>query len=85
MSSVSEARQQLRSTIATARKLGYYNLECEARLVLSELEMKGNPAGGRMQLASLATDARSHGLELLARHAEQAASANVLASNKPAP
>ena len=35
------ARQQLRSAIATARKLGYYQIECEARLALAESETQG--------------------------------------------
>jgi hypothetical protein len=85
-SSVSVGRQELRSAVTTARRLGYYNLECEARLALSEQELKSNPASGRAQLAALATETRGHGLELLARHAEQAitAASTVVAANKPA-
>jgi len=85
-SSVSAARQELRSAETTARKLGYYNLECEARLALGEQELKSNPRSGRAQLAALATETRGHGLELLARHAEQAitAASTVVAANKPA-
>jgi hypothetical protein len=79
------ARLELRSIIATARKLGYYGIECEARLLLGQLESKINPAVGRSQLNSLASETRKHGLELLARDAEQAMSASttVIASNKP--
>jgi tetratricopeptide (TPR) repeat protein len=85
-SSVSAARHVLRSALATARRLGYYNLECEARLAVGELELKTDPVSGRSQLNALATETRSHGLELLARHSEQAiaAASTVVAANKPA-
>jgi DNA-binding winged helix-turn-helix (wHTH) protein/tetratricopeptide (TPR) repeat protein len=77
------ARQQLQSAIGMAKKSGYYMQECEARLALGELETRRNPAQGRSQLSALATEARSHGLELIARKAEQAGSAGVIAANKP--
>jgi DNA-binding winged helix-turn-helix (wHTH) protein/tetratricopeptide (TPR) repeat protein len=81
------ARAELRATIASARKLGYYELECEARLALGELELKQNPAEGRSELTALATEARHHGLELVARKAEQVnkATPGVIAVNKPLP
>lgn len=77
-------RQKLQWTIATAKKLGYYSEECEARLALGELELRRNPVQGRAQLAALASEARGRGLELLARKAERAInpSASVLADNK---
>lgn len=83
-SSLQAAIATLRSTITGAKKLGYYELECEARLALGELELNTNPAEGRTQLTTLASEARRHGLELLAQKAERAgaASASMVAVNK---
>jgi DNA-binding winged helix-turn-helix (wHTH) protein/tetratricopeptide (TPR) repeat protein len=64
------ARQQLRSAIATARKLGYYQIECEARLALGEAELKVNSASGRSQLETLEKETHERGLELLSRKAQ---------------
>jgi hypothetical protein len=61
--------QQLRSASDNARKLGYYDQECEARLALGELEMKANPELGRSLLTQLAAEAHDHGMELIARKA----------------
>src|SRR6185312_16741095 len=47
------ALEQLRSTISTAKRLGYYKIECEARVAFSELELKLNPPLGRKQLTDL--------------------------------
>lgn len=69
--SLAQVRQELRSTVATAKKLGYYNLEGEARVALAELDMKSSQNPARAQLSSLATEAHSRGLELLAQKAEQ--------------
>lgn len=84
-SQLAAARLELRSVIATAKKLGYYAIECEARILLGQLELKINSNAGLFQLNTVASDARRHGLELLARNAEQAisAGASVMASNKP--
>jgi tetratricopeptide (TPR) repeat protein len=71
---VSVAEQQLRSAAARARELGYYSLECKARLALGEFEMRVHPASGRALLATLASEAHGRGLELLARHAQEARS-----------
>jgi DNA-binding winged helix-turn-helix (wHTH) protein/tetratricopeptide (TPR) repeat protein/TolB-like protein len=70
------AGQQLRSAIATAKKLGYYQIECEARLALGEAELKANPTSGRSQLETLEKETHERGLELLSRKARLLLSAN---------
>lgn len=64
------AMNELRSLATEAKKLGYYNLECEARLELGRLVLRSNASAGRALLTALASDARSHGFELLAHRAE---------------
>jgi DNA-binding winged helix-turn-helix (wHTH) protein/tetratricopeptide (TPR) repeat protein len=68
------AAGRLQAVIATANRLGYYNIECEGRLALGDLEAKLNPSLGRKHLTVLATETRRRGLELLARQAEGAIS-----------
>ena len=75
--------RRLQAVIATANRLGYYNIECQARLVLGDLEMKLNPSLGRKHLTILATETRRRGLELLARQADGAiASSTPVAENR---
>lgn len=64
------AFEQLHSTISTAKRLGYFQIECEGRLALGELELKVNSSLARKHLTDLAAETRSHNLELLARQAE---------------
>jgi tetratricopeptide (TPR) repeat protein len=64
------AQQHLESVIVTARRLGYRNLEYEARLALGELGLKTNSSMAHKQLTALASETRGLGLELLARRAE---------------
>ena len=71
-SSLDAARTELRSAIASAKELGYYELECEARLALGELDAQYNPGDGHSQLASVAAETRRHGMVLLAQRAEEA-------------
>jgi DNA-binding winged helix-turn-helix (wHTH) protein/tetratricopeptide (TPR) repeat protein len=71
-SSLDAARTELRSAIRSAKALGYYELEAEARLALGEVEAANGFADARSQLVSLAEESRSHGLVLLARRAEGA-------------
>jgi len=63
------AGQKLRPEIATARKLGYYQIECEARLALAKADLKASPARGRPQLEILEKETHERGLELLSRKA----------------
>jgi hypothetical protein len=78
--------RQIRAVIQKSQQLGLYNINCEARLVLGEMELQLNSSSGRAQLISPAAETRSRGLELIARQAEQAITrANVVvAANKPA-
>jgi len=69
--SVAQARQDLRSTVTTAKKLGYYGLEGEARVALARLDLKSTPTPTRAEMTSLIVDARNRGFELLAHEAEQ--------------
>lgn len=83
---VAAARQTLHAVIATAAKLGYYNVECEARLALGELELKANPSIGHRQLTTLASETHERGLELLAHQAQSAiASGAAVARNRTTP
>jgi ATP/maltotriose-dependent transcriptional regulator MalT len=72
------ALQRLHAVIANAKRLGYYNIECQARLALGELELKINSSLGQKHLKALASETRSHGFELLARQAEHAAASGVV-------
>jgi DNA-binding winged helix-turn-helix (wHTH) protein/tetratricopeptide (TPR) repeat protein len=84
-SRLAAAQQRLESVITTARRLGYHNLEYEARLALGELELKTNTSLARKNLTALVSETRSLGLELLARQAEGAmAGGTVAAQNRPA-
>ena len=85
-SNLSSALHSLRRASADAKRLGYYTLECEAKLALAELQMRNNSSQTRSQLAALAADARAHGYNLLAHRAENSltSSANTLAVNRSA-
>lgn len=71
-SSISAALKRLQSVIATAKKLGYYSIEGQARLVMGELQLKVSASLGQRQLKALASESRNRGLGLLARQAESA-------------
>jgi ATP/maltotriose-dependent transcriptional regulator MalT len=79
------ASQELRSAIATARKLGYYQIQCEAQLALAEEELKADPALGRSQLVSLEKETHERGLELLSSKAHLLVSTNAVEAAKALP
>ncbi len=77
------ALHRLQSVIASAKHLGYYKVECEARVVVGELELKTNSALGHKHLTALASEAHNRGLDLLAREAQTAMnSGTVVAQNR---
>jgi tetratricopeptide (TPR) repeat protein len=76
------ALRRLQSVIATASRMGYYRLECEARLALGELELKINSSAGQKHLKVLASETHERGLELLSRQAESAISGTAVAENR---
>ena len=76
------ALRRLQSVIATASRMGYYRLECEARLALGELELKVNSSVGQKHLKELASETHERGLELLSRQAESAISGTAVAENR---
>ncbi len=77
------AFEQLHSTISTAKHLSYYQIECEARLALGEIELKVNSSLGRKHLTELATETHSRNLELFAHQAQAAlVSGAVVAENR---
>ena len=64
------ASKSLEATAAEARAAGLKAYELEARLALAEVEMRsGRAEAGRARLREVASEARSKGLELLARQA----------------
>jgi DNA-binding winged helix-turn-helix (wHTH) protein/tetratricopeptide (TPR) repeat protein/TolB-like protein len=75
-SGVAAAIQRLHSVIASARKLGYYEIECEARLALAEVEMKSDPTLSRSQLETLAQETHERGMDLLSHKAHLLAATN---------
>jgi len=60
----------LKSTIARARKLGYFETELQGRLTLAEIEMKsGALTRGRIDLEAVNKDATNRGFTVIARKA----------------
>lgn len=65
------ARARLQASIAFMRKIGDYDLECEARLALGELELEANPPLGRSELVALTKETNERGFKLVSRKASE--------------
>jgi len=68
---LSDPRRKLQNVLSSARQLGYYEIECDARLALAELDLRTAPAAARTQLALLAEQAHDRGLNLVSSKAAQ--------------
>ncbi len=66
---VAEARRELETSIASARKFGYRLYEYQLRLALGEIELSARVPSARPQLQAVAKDANAHGALLVARQA----------------
>jgi len=62
-------RRKLQNVLSTARQVGYYEIECDARLALAEIELRLSPRAARSHLAELAREAHQHGMDLVSRKA----------------
>lgn len=62
-------RRKLVTVLATAHRLGYYQIECDAWLALAELQLRQGPASGHPHLAQFIRGAHRHGMDLVARKA----------------
>ena len=60
-----ETRPDLRQCVNTARRLGFVSLEYEARLALSELEVRVNAPAALERLAVLQKEAHARGFDLI--------------------
>ncbi|HUJ32191.1 MAG TPA: tetratricopeptide repeat protein [Candidatus Acidoferrum sp.] len=70
---LSGPRRELQDVILTAKKLGYFGIECDARLALGELELHVTPGEARSQLAALSEQAHDRGMDLVSRKATELA------------
>jgi tetratricopeptide (TPR) repeat protein len=67
----SDPRHELQRVILTAKRRGYYRLECDARLALGELELHFTPAIAYAHLRLLEEQSHSRGMDLVSRKAAQ--------------
>ena len=81
---LSDPRRKLQKVLSAAQRLGYYGIECDARLALAELDLRTATAAARPQLALLAQQAHDRGLNLVSRKAAQLLNPSP-SSPRPAP
>ncbi|HEV2499659.1 MAG TPA: tetratricopeptide repeat protein [Terriglobia bacterium] len=68
---LSDPRRKLQNALSSARQLGYYGIECDARLALAELDLRTAPVAARKQLVLLAEQTHARGLNLVSNKAAQ--------------
>jgi tetratricopeptide (TPR) repeat protein/TolB-like protein/predicted Ser/Thr protein kinase len=66
---VPEARKELEAVLAETRKYGYLSYELQTRLALCEVELAAGDATAHARLSALETEAKAHGLMLVANQA----------------
>lgn len=66
-----EARKELEGVLAETRKYGYLSYELQTRLALCEVELAAGDATAHARLRALETEAKAHGLLLVANQARQ--------------
>lgn len=79
----SASRSKLVNVRDAAHNMGYYGIECDARLALAELELRENPSAGRAHLAQLSREAHERGMELISRKAAALQRSKARLSNRP--
>lgn len=79
----SAPRRKLLKVLSTAHQLGYYGIECDARLALAELAVRENSPSANNQLAQLAREARAHDMNLVSRKAAALADSLSASAEKP--
>ena len=63
-----QRRKELTTIVTKSRELGYAGIELDARLALAEIEMTvGQATAGRAHSATIETDAKTKGYNLIAR------------------
>lgn len=68
---IAQARHDLASALSEAREMGCISCQLEARLAMSEIQIKGGERKtGRAQLQTVAKEARERGFALIASRAE---------------
>ena len=67
---LADARRELESTLASARKFGYRLYALQARLAMGEIELSSGSSAARVDLSLVEKDARAQGALLVANQAQ---------------
>ena len=69
--SLLSVQRDLKGLIQRAHRIGFYTLECEAKLALGELESKLSASSGAAHLSALSQQARDRGFVFYADQANR--------------